>query len=362
MLESETSAIAGRIVRSEEMPTTVPTVSFYVPTHEVSADAMPRAAGVYWEWIRACKDIDSWGPYDWTLRTYLLLHEAGVACEMCHTLPSSGIVVAHRDFFPDDCRPGPELLMVCIIADRLQPGLNGLHPFAQYALLQNPRDRMIAEPDPLWPASFMPFWPQPGLIPRDPNRGDIFQNVAYFGWPQNLQESLNESAWRRRLEELGLSWRIVPRWQWHDYSQIDAVVAIRSFSGRDFGYKPATKLYNAWHAGVPSIIGVESAFQAERRSDLDYIEAGSFEAAVDALRRLRDDVALRHAMVANGKQRAAESSAARLTQRWASFLAGEATHAWSRWRGLSANEQANFFDRRAAATEAIRAAAAEVAV
>jgi hypothetical protein len=253
------------------------------------------------------------------------------------------------------------LLLVCIIADRLQPGLNGLHPFAQYALLQNPRDRMIEQPDPLWPASFMPFWPQPGLIPRDPARGERFENIAYFGWPQNLQDSLNESSWRRRLAELGLQWRIVPRWQWHDYSEVDAVVAIRSFSGRDFGYKPATKLYNAWHAGVPSVIGVESAFQAERRSELDYIEAPSFEAAVNALRTLRDDVGLRHAMVANGKRRAEESSTARLTKLWASFLDSEAKRAWSEWCGLSERQRGDFFDRRSSAIDAMRSAAAAAA-
>jgi hypothetical protein len=340
------------------MQTEDPTVWFYVPTHEVPAEAMPRTGDAYWEWIRGCKDIDSWGPYDWTLRTCLQLRDTGVACKLCHTLPNGGIVVAHRDFFPDDARPGPELLMVCIIADRLQPGLNGLHPFAQFALLQNPRDRMITEPDLLWPASFMPFWPQPGLIPRDPARGDTFENIAYFGWPQNLQDSLNESAWRQRLADLGLRWRIVPRWQWHDYSEVDAIVAIRSFSGRDFGYKPATKLYNAWHARVPSVIGVESAFQAERRSDLDYIEARSFDAAVNALRTLRDDIALRHAMIVNGKSRAAESSPAELAKLWASFLSGQAIQAWTRWRHLSAQQRDEFFDRRAAAIDAMRAAAA----
>jgi hypothetical protein len=61
---------------------------------------MPGAADAYWEWIRGCKQIDSWGPYDWTLRTYLLLHEAGVACRLCHALPESGIAIAHRDIFP----------------------------------------------------------------------------------------------------------------------------------------------------------------------------------------------------------------------------------------------------------------------
>jgi hypothetical protein len=116
---------------------------------------------------------------------------------------------------------------------------------------------------------------------------------------------------------------------------------------------------------VPSVIGVESAFQAERRSELDYIEAPSFEAAVSALRTLRDDVALRHAMVANGRRRAEESSPQRLTKLWASFLAGEAKQAWDNWRGLSDEQRNDFLDRRATAIEAMRAAAAaarEVAV
>src|SRR5204862_3945868 len=135
-------------------------------------------------------------------------------------------------------------------------------------------------------------------------RGTKFENVAYFGWPQNLADPLHESAWLRRLAELGLHWRMMPRSQWHDYREVDAVVAIRSFSGRDFGYKPATKLYQAWHAGVPSVLGNESAFIAERRSDLDYLEAKTFDDAVTALRRLKEEPSLRRAMIQNGKQRA----------------------------------------------------------
>src|SRR5262249_14750818 len=151
-----------------------------------------------------------------------------------------------------------------------------------------------------------------------------------FGWPQNLTGSLNETLWSRRLSELGLNWAIVPRHRWNDYSDVDAVVAIRSFSGRDFGYKPATKLYNAWHAGVPSVLGHESAYIAERRSDLDYLEARNFDEAVEALRRLRDDRGLRRAMVENGRSRAIESSFERIAGRWAELLTNVAMPAWRR--------------------------------
>src|SRR3954463_3005186 len=103
-----------------------PTVWFHVPTHEVAADDFPPSAASYWEWIRAQKHVDAWGPYDWTLRTYLELKAAGVDCRMSHVMPSEGIVVAHRDFFPDDLRPGPKLMFACIVADRQQPGFTGL--------------------------------------------------------------------------------------------------------------------------------------------------------------------------------------------------------------------------------------------
>ena len=36
--------------------------------------------------------------------------------------------------------------------------------------------------------------------------------------------------------------------------------------------KPPSKLFNSWLAGVPAVLGHESAYRAERRSDLDYIE------------------------------------------------------------------------------------------
>jgi hypothetical protein len=52
-----------------------------------------------------------------------------------------------------------------------------------------------------------------------------------------------------------------------------------------------------------------------------------------------------------------------LAKRWAAFLTGEATQAWTHWCGLSEQQRSEFFDRRAVAVEAMRAAAAvEMAV
>ncbi|HSV16435.1 MAG TPA: glycosyltransferase, partial [Tepidisphaeraceae bacterium] len=231
-----------------------------------------------------------------------------------------------------------------------------LHLFSQLYLVQNPREQMLTKPDPLWPTVYIPSWLQPGLIPRDPQRGQAFENIAYYGWPQNLVDPLNESKWRNELADMGLHWRIVSRSQWHDYTDTDAVVAIRSFSDKSFGYKPAAKLFNAWHAGVPCVAGPESSFRAERCNELDYLEAKSFDEAVAAMRRLRDDPALRRAMVENGNVRARETSCATMSHRWATILRDVVAPAWQRWRALSPAEQDQLLDRRAATVQTVAAA------
>src|SRR5207237_2524477 len=120
-------------------------------------------------------------------------------CKFPHTRPSEGIAVAHRGFCAGDLRAGDRLLLACVGDVRQQPEFNGLHPYAQLCLSQNPLERMLVNPDPLWEFAFIPFWPQPGLLPRDPARGTKFENVAYFGWPQNLADPLHESALLMRL-------------------------------------------------------------------------------------------------------------------------------------------------------------------
>jgi hypothetical protein len=322
------------------------TIWFYVPTHEVAAETLPQRATDYWDWVGRRGEVDAWGPYDWTLQTFLHLKPRGAPYRLTHTLPSEGIVVAHRDFFPDELRPGPKQYLVSIVGDREEPGLSGRHRYAQFTVQQNPRDPLLQRPDPLWNAAFMTFWPQSNLLPRDEDRGATFENAAFFGYPQNLADSLHESAWRAALSELGLNWEIPPRWKWNDYRNVDVVVAIRSFSGRPFDYKPASKLLQAWQAGVPSVLGAESAYQAERLSDLDYLEAATFADAVAALRRLRNDPSLRQAMMENGKRRALENLPERIAERWHRLLIDVATPAWERWCSLSNGARDNFLQSR----------------
>jgi hypothetical protein len=119
--------------------------------------------------------------------------------------------------------------------------------------------------------------------------------------------------------------------RWNDYSEVDAIIAVRSFKDKEFAVKPALKLHNAWHGGVPAILGCESAYQAERKSELDYIEVTSPADVILALKRLRDDKVLRHAMVENGRVRARATQPARITAQWRGFLTDVATPAYDRW-------------------------------
>ncbi|NJO10221.1 MAG: glycosyltransferase family 1 protein [Leptolyngbyaceae cyanobacterium SL_1_1] len=124
--------------------------------------------------------------------------------------------------------------------------------------------------------------------------------------------------------------------RWNDYRTIDAVVAVRSLqsaqtSSQLYCNKPATKLYNVWLAGVPAILGAESAYRAERRSPLDYLEVSSLEELQQAVIRLQQQSNLRQAMVAQGRQRAEAITPERLCDRWLTFIHQVAIPAYDRW-------------------------------
>ncbi|MFB2919453.1 MULTISPECIES: glycosyltransferase [Aerosakkonema] len=132
-----------------------------------------------------------------------------------------------------------------------------------------------------------------------------------------------------------MRFQIVNRDRWHDFSDIDAILAVRSFDEQYYTSKPATKLYNAWHAGLPAILGRETSFQTERKNELDFIEVTSVQEAIAALVRLRDDKNLRHAMVENGRVRAEETQPENLVKRWRNFLTDVAVPAYERWCSAS---------------------------
>ncbi|AFZ29878.1 hypothetical protein Glo7428_1310 [Gloeocapsa sp. PCC 7428] len=280
------------------------------------------------QWIDQHWQLFNPGIFACTLQTYLRLKADGFPCQLTGTMPTEGIVIAyHKSVFWQKWKPDSKVMLVCIVADRSRR-----HPWAHFHVVLNPQELLSQDGYSIKNTYYIPHWaPQPGLIRRDPARGDRFENITFFGREQNLAPELKHPSWAEQLQALGLRWQIAGEESWNDYSNVDAIVAVRSFDNQDHTVRPALKLYNAWHAGVPAILGRESAFQAERRNELDYLEATSPNQVLAMLQRLRDDVAFRRAMVDNGHLRARETQHYILLNSWRCFLMGTVVPAYKHW-------------------------------
>jgi hypothetical protein len=266
------------------------------------------------------------GEYTWVAQTYLRLRAAGYPVELSASLPASGTVVFHAKHKHElaqalGARGGLErLVLVGIRADNSPPLV------ADFEVLQNGRfaggRRFV-----------IPHWPQPGLVPRDASRGTRVERVGYFGLTENLDRPFRAEVWRRSLQGIGLEWVVqavnfrmtgeataAGGIDWEDYRTVDAVVAVRPRQRHGWNHKPANKLFNAWRAGVPALVGPEYAYRELRRGDEDYFEVTNPEEALAALRRLRDDPGLYSRVVSNGRRRAEEFSFAAIADRWAQVL------------------------------------------
>ncbi len=82
---------------------------------------------------------------------------------------------------------------------------------------------------------------------------------------------------------------------------------------------------------MPAVLGPEVAYRCERQSQLDYLEVTSLDETLRAVQRLRDDLELRHAIVANGTRRAFECTPAKIAELWVTFLNATAWAAYARW-------------------------------
>ena len=101
---------------------------------------------------------------------------------------------------------------------------------------------------------------------------------------------------------------------------VDAVLAIRDCPPVVLATKPASKLINAWKAGVPALLGPEPAYRELRISPLDFLEAASAEAVLDSIDRLQQESGLYRRMTEHGAKRAQAFDVNMLTQKWISLL------------------------------------------
>ncbi|MEI6417136.1 MAG: glycosyltransferase, partial [Verrucomicrobiota bacterium] len=123
--------------------------------------------------------------------------------------------------------------------------------------------------------------------------------------------------------------------QWHNYSDVDAVIAIREVSSARYFHKPATKLYNAWLAGVPFIGGLDSAYAADGRPGVDYLVASSVEEAFQHLRRLKEDESFRHQLVLRGTESGKAFTREATLQQWKNFVLETLPNLVEQWQKKS---------------------------
>lgn len=183
---------------------------------------------------------------------------------------------------------------------------------------------------------FIPIWPQPGLIPRLKERGSTIENIVFKGDEINLYESFRSPEFKRQLEKIGVKLRINGLAEnepvmWHDYSTDDLVLAVRDVTEKDGLVKPASKLVNAWIAGVPALLGPEPAFREQRQSDLDYIEVTTPQAVFEAIKLLKSRPELYQQIIANSHKRAEDFTTEKMIERWYQLLAGPVADGYKRW-------------------------------
>ncbi|HEY7090387.1 MAG TPA: glycosyltransferase [Tepidisphaeraceae bacterium] len=266
-------------------------------------------------------DVDrDWGNFVdgsmiWSLQTYLLLRSSGLPVTCSDELKPNVINLGHEPEM-EAMRAREDAFLVSMQADYPR------HGWAQLHVLQN--QSQVTDERCEW----IPVWPQPGLIPRDPSRVGV-KCVAHTGRAYYLAGG--EQKWIEALGKLACEFRLLNETRWNDRSQVDVIVAIRSFDRNRYDRKPPSKLIDAWHSGVPMIAGWDSAFEQIATPGIEYLRADSLDAAVEAIRRLQSDRELYDRLVQRGKTRAAEFSRDAVRQRWISFLTNKAVPHFRRW-------------------------------
>ena len=168
----------------------------------------------------------------------------------------------------------------------------------------------------------MPHWPEKCLIARDASRSNDVKTMAYFGHISNLDPALACASFAEELvNSCGIELLLPGADRCHDYREVDLALALRPKVGPAWeGCKPATKLYNAWLAGVPLVGGLESSFQAAGVPGLDFAVANDAAAVLRQAAALSTDRARYACLRERCALRARDYSEAVLTERWADLF------------------------------------------
>jgi glycosyltransferase involved in cell wall biosynthesis len=281
--------------------------------------AEPPPASVYWrQWD---------GETAWIINTYVQLKRRGLDVRLSKRLVPGGLCVLTYD---DAARAGKGLLswrsyILCCRMDRARPA------YCDEVIVQN---RTSADGPGV---HFVPHWPQLSLRPRDEGRGDRFENVVFHGEIENIAPEFRTPEFGAALAAIGVRFVVHPLRKsrigdaGRDWSQTDAVLAVRGGSEYFRSIKPALKLVNAWQAGCVAFVGPEAGSRDERKSELDYFEVSNASEALAAMQRLAREPGLYRAMVENGRRRALEHTPDAIARAWRETLADVIAGGYARW-------------------------------
>lgn len=258
-------------------------------------------------------------PHDqWVVRTFVFLRRLGIDADLSGEVAYDRINLLDQNDI-DLCRAPSRAFLVTIRADRDPSFVSAMEIVQNNSSVWSRRN------------VFVPHWPQPGLLPRDPTRGMTVRRVAYFGKADNLAPEFRDGDFRAELDRIGIEFVVRER-SWDDYRDVDVILAIRAGSRSYTGSKPASKLVNAWIAGCPAILGPEHGFMELRRDTLDFLSARTVRGAIEHLQFLKDHPETYAAMVHRGRARAAAWSTDRVAEEWCAVLRGPIARQFAIWR------------------------------
>lgn len=282
---------------------------------------MPPAASVFW---------NKWdGETAWIINTYIQLKRRGIDARLMDRFASGGLCVATYDDLRRGGMPWRSYVLGCRM-DRARPTLCDEVIVQNRARCERPTDHYVAH------------WAQLSMRPRRDDRGERLENMVFHGEMDNIDPEFRSARFRDALKELDITFVVhgLARNRigvsGRDWSETDAVLAVRGGSEFFRSVKPALKLVNAWQAGCPALLGPEAGYREERKSELDYFEVRTAEEALAALRRLKDERGLYHAMAENGRTRALGHTPDAIAKQWWVVLNNVMKNGYAAWSRRSA--------------------------
>jgi hypothetical protein len=272
----------------------------------------------------------------WSVQTYLQLVAIGCPATVSEAPRAGkinivdGLTLGQRFFAPD-------VYCVGCRGDGHYPG------FCQAVIHQN---SLTADE---YPSIYIPQWPQPGIVPRHQSRCRV-ETIGFFGHAGiNLAPEYKDSAFVAELQRKNCSLivkgKLEDRVSWNDYSQIDLVLSVRRIPLEHLLLKPVSKLVNAWIAGVPALLGQESAIQAIATDGIDYILIREPADVFRALEAFQTHPDLYLSMRTHGLNRAKAYSVEAVAAKWLETIA-ELQSRYSAWAEESdANKLVDFHRR-----------------